>query len=151
MTPTPETLKALVEKHARVAVLPLQHQNDSYQPTAYEANALKNMRHILSQFAAALSAVPEPHEPVTVALLKALNWEYVVTLSCLNALLSSLEGTPETPTADISAKYHELLYQVSRKHPGESRHETALRYIQQAERGSDKAQACAASSITGET
>ncbi len=31
------------------------------------------------------------------------------------------------------AKYHELLYAVGNKHEGESRHETALRYIKQAE------------------
>ena len=30
-------------------------------------------------------------------------------------------------------KYHELLYAVGNKHPGETRHQTALRYIQQAE------------------
>jgi hypothetical protein len=30
-------------------------------------------------------------------------------------------------------KYHELLYAVGNKHAGESRHETALRYIRQAE------------------
>lgn len=30
-------------------------------------------------------------------------------------------------------KYYELLYQVSMKHPNESRHETALRYLKNAE------------------
>jgi hypothetical protein len=35
--------------------------------------------------------------------------------------------------------YHELLYAVGKKWPGETRHQTALRYIQQAERGSDQA------------
>lgn len=30
-------------------------------------------------------------------------------------------------------RYHELLYAVGNKYPGESRHDTALRYIQQAE------------------
>lgn len=34
---------------------------------------------------------------------------------------------------DVSQKYHELLYAVAVVHPGESRHETALRYIRQAE------------------
>jgi hypothetical protein len=29
--------------------------------------------------------------------------------------------------------YHQLLYAVGRKYPGETRHETALRYIRQAE------------------
>ena len=44
----------LIEKHARIAVLEYQHQNDAYEPTPYEANALKNMRHILTRFAADL-------------------------------------------------------------------------------------------------
>jgi hypothetical protein len=35
---------------------------------------------------------------------------------------------------ETSRLYHELLYNVSIKHPNESRHETALRYIRQAER-----------------
>ena len=33
--------------------------------------------------------------------------------------------------------YYELLWAVESKTPGESRHETALRYIQESERGSD--------------
>jgi hypothetical protein len=45
-------LQVLIEQHARVAVLPIQAQNDQYQPTPYEHNALKNFRHILRQFAA---------------------------------------------------------------------------------------------------
>ena len=57
MTDTPRpALEALVEQHARIAVIPIQHQNDAYEPTPYEANALKNMRHILTQFAAAALA-----------------------------------------------------------------------------------------------
>jgi hypothetical protein len=35
--------------------------------------------------------------------------------------------------ADETIKYLELLYAVERKFPGESRHETALRYIREAE------------------
>jgi hypothetical protein len=34
---------------------------------------------------------------------------------------------------ELEAKYNELLFAVAHKHPGESRHETALRYIRQAE------------------
>ena len=34
---------------------------------------------------------------------------------------------------EIRGKYSELLYAVARKFPGESRHETALRYIKAAE------------------
>lgn len=34
---------------------------------------------------------------------------------------------------ELEAKYYELLYAVGNKYPGESRHETALRYIKDAE------------------
>lgn len=37
----------------------------------------------------------------------------------------------------LSGKYYELIYQVSRKYPGETRHETALRYLREAERSHD--------------
>lgn len=37
------------------------------------------------------------------------------------------------PPRDVSELYHELLYAVARKFPGESRHETALRYIRDTE------------------
>jgi len=43
---------------------------------------------------------------------------------------SELTSQPERPLAD---RYNELLYAVAKKFPGESRHETALRYIRQAE------------------
>lgn len=35
--------------------------------------------------------------------------------------------------AELQRKYDELLYAVGNKYPGETRHQTALRYIQQAE------------------
>ena len=34
---------------------------------------------------------------------------------------------------ELEAKYNELIYAVGNKHEGESRHETALRYIREAE------------------
>lgn len=34
----------------------------------------------------------------------------------------------------LQAKYNELIFEVCRKFPGESRHQTALRYIREAER-----------------
>lgn len=34
---------------------------------------------------------------------------------------------------ELADKYHELLWAVARKFPGETRHETALRYIREAE------------------
>lgn len=41
--------------------------------------------------------------------------------------------------AQLNEPYHELIYAVARKFEGESRHQTALRYIQEAERASDTA------------
>ena len=49
-------------------------------------------------------------------------------------------GTPSashnSASRAISERYNELLMAVCRKYPGESRHETALRYIRQAESNS---------------
>lgn len=42
---------------------------------------------------------------------------------------------------DYKSKYYELLYQVSNKHPNETRHETALRYLRQAENQNNPPQA----------
>jgi hypothetical protein len=36
---------------------------------------------------------------------------------------------------DLQSKYYELLYAVSKKYPGESRHQTALTYIQERNTG----------------
>jgi len=40
----------------------------------------------------------------------------------------------EAKRTATEAKYHELLFAVETKHPEESRHQTALRYIKNAER-----------------
>jgi len=40
---------------------------------------------------------------------------------------------------DLSVKYYELLWAVETKHPNETRHETALRYIMERERSSNSA------------
>lgn len=44
------------------------------------------------------------------------------------------EMPPRMSYSELAAKYSELLYAVARKFPGETRHETALRYIQEVER-----------------
>ena len=51
------------------------------------------------------------------------------------------DTTPPRHPADegVSSKYEELIYAVGNKYPGESRHETALRYIRQAETPSNAA------------
>lgn len=46
------------------------------------------------------------------------------------------------PTRDVSDLYHELLYAVERCFPGESRHETALRYIRETERRVSEVGSC---------
>ena len=46
------------------------------------------------------------------------------------------------PPRDVSELYHELLYAVARKFPGESRHETALRYIRDTEERVSQSGSC---------
>lgn len=48
-------------------------------------------------------------------------------------------STPAPPPSELQLRYDELLYAVAMKYPGESRHQTALRYIRQAERQSHQA------------
>ena len=48
----------------------------------------------------------------------------------LSALLASLRDGETPLTPDYKVLYHELLYQVAKKHPDETRHQTALRYLQ---------------------
>jgi hypothetical protein len=52
------------------------------------------------------------------------------------AVLAALDAALAEPDA-IAAKYNELLMAVAQKHPDETRHETALRYITQAENQSN--------------
>jgi Lar family restriction alleviation protein len=52
---------------------------------------------------------------------------------CNTAL--SLTALQVTEGDKVREKYEELIYAVSIKHPQEDRHETALRYIRQAEQG----------------
>lgn len=44
-----------------------------------------------------------------------------------------IEAAHAREVGELQAKYNELLLSVGNKYPGESRHETALRYIKQAE------------------
>lgn len=46
--------------------------------------------------------------------------------------------TRSKPVRDNESLYMELLYAVERKHHGESRHETALRYIREAEKAENR-------------
>lgn len=58
--------------------------------------------------------------------------------------IAAEKRTPSPAAApDYEKLYHELLFAVGKKYPGETRHHTALRYILNAERGSNQAQASA--------
>ena len=55
------------------------------------------------------------------------------------AMLAAAPTPPNTEDLNKLELYGELLYAVANKFPGESRHQTALRYIRNAEKGSDNA------------
>lgn len=60
--------------------------------------------------------------------------------------IAAWNGRSPTPAVEEMRKaYNELILAVGRKYEGETRHQTALRYIQQAEQGSNEARhGCAA-------
>jgi hypothetical protein len=55
-------------------------------------------------------------------------------LTMRKTLEQHINVCPKHPLSIVSGNYNELIMQVSRCSPGESRHETALRYIREAER-----------------
>lgn len=57
----------------------------------------------------------------------------------LEVVESFIRETIAKEREEASEKYHELILAVGNKHPNETRHETALRYIRQAEEGSSEA------------
>lgn len=67
---------------------------------------------------------------VTVAILVAV---VVVTERAARASVKRVEESPPQHTECLEAKYMELIMAVGNKYPGETRHQTALRYIRQAE------------------
>ena len=54
-------------------------------------------------------------------------------LEAENRYLHDLLRRLEAENKELKDKYYELLYAVEQKFPGETRHETALRYIRQRE------------------
>jgi len=61
--------------------------------------------------------------------------------SCSSPSACSVSPAAQPPR-DVAELYHELLYAVARKFPGESRHETALRYIRDAEERARQTGSC---------
>lgn len=51
----------------------------------------------------------------------------------MNNIIKTDYISPDTTDEEIKHKYNELLYAVCRKFPNETRHQTALRYIREAE------------------
>jgi hypothetical protein len=66
--------------------------------------------------------------------------------ACSALYMEHYPPQPAVPDENYKALYMELLYQVSTKHPDETSHETALRYIREAE---DRT--CGVSAGKGET
>ena len=58
---------------------------------------------------------------------------------CRAAMLAAAPTPPNTEDLNKLELYGDLLYAVANKFPGESRHQTALRYIRNAEKRSDNA------------
>lgn len=62
------------------------------------------------------------------------NGAMAATRNCVEAIRALPQmDTGTAAETGVRDKYQELLFAVSHKHPGETRHETALRYIMQAE------------------
>jgi hypothetical protein len=67
-----------------------------------------------------------------------LIWNALARRPADKAALAAIDAALAEPEPDaIAAKYNELLMAVAQKHPDETRHETALRYITQAENQSN--------------
>lgn len=97
-----------------------------------------------------LAAAPSPpHDPykaleVAREALQYADDNYCFTncdkvTNALNQINQALNAPNNNLIDDFKAKYHELLFAVGKKYPNETRHETALRYIQQAEAESSNA------------
>jgi hypothetical protein len=54
------------------------------------------------------------------------------------------DTTPAAHGVDFKERYYDLIYQVGNKYPGESRHDTAKRYLQRAEQTGSDGQAASA-------
>jgi len=57
----------------------------------------------------------------------------VEVMSCNKRVICMTYDEQQGKLNHLNSRYRELLYSVARKFPGETRHETALRYIRAAE------------------
>lgn len=73
-----------------------------------------------------LPEVCECHIPTRTAVRKGI-------VTALEQLIKKISGPESSMTNPIADKYYELIYAVGNKYPNETRHQTALRYIRNAE------------------
>ena len=73
---------------------------------------------------------------------KAINSDEEDGMGFSGLVPSKREKDQEALHLFYQGKYNELLFAVCRKFPGESRHQTALRYIREAEKQSSADTAC---------
>ena len=117
-------------------------------PSAYPAYAIQRLIACGDVLAAALAAPPASAPPGLVEAVQSLvaevetvlgwapSWEVLTpgdvrdVKQAVDRVKAALPASPETPEQDgVRKLYEELLYQVSRKYPGESRHQTAKRML----------------------
>lgn len=63
-----------------------------------------------------------------------IDFDFATRDDCLDRMVPSDLRQLVAERDRLRAKYDELIMQVSLKHPGETRHETAVRYLRNAER-----------------
>jgi hypothetical protein len=95
---------------------------------------------------AALDLKNEPGESFGNKVQVANRYQRLANPTAILAILAQLEAAQAVP----DGRYDELIYAVARKFPGETRHETALRYIRQAEANANSGSPAAAKSPPGE-
>lgn len=80
----------------------------------------------------ALPSIPHKDAPCHLAITSQDNCGYCQRIIKAHEALTRIEQQLQARD-ELQTKYHELLYGVASKFPNESRHETALRYILNAE------------------
>jgi hypothetical protein len=82
------------------------------------------------------NAAPFVDTPLKAAIREAFDNPTIANIKRvaeLAALGPGQETAPREEARDYKALYHELLFAVGNKYPGESRHQTALRYLRERE------------------
>ena len=99
---------------------------------AYAADAAAAAAAATAAYAAADAVAAGIAEVAAYAAAEAVAADAVYWAQKAIDLIKKITTTPASPVQEL---YNELLFAVARKHPNETRHQTALRYIQQAESG----------------